>query len=90
MDQYDLFDVLFKVLLIFYSSIFVFFLINYYKQIKNMSFDNKMILSKAMVTWTKQRGHPVVTVHKINKTHISLSQHRFVLDSTFKLDKLKE
>jgi aminopeptidase N len=47
-------------------------------------------LAKVMISWTKQKGHPVVTVHKINKTHISLSQNRFVLDSTFKLDALKE
>jgi len=43
-----------------------------------------------MRRWTKQRGHPLVTVKILNSTHISLTQKRFVLNSTTKYEALKE
>jgi len=43
-----------------------------------------------MRRWTKQRGHPLVTVIILNSTHISLTQKRFVLNSTTKYEALKE
>ena len=55
--------------------------------------DNKpqnVNITSAMSSWTKQKGHPVVNIKKINKTHISISQNRFVLDSTIPTQSLKE
>ena len=43
-----------------------------------------------MRQWTKQSGHPVVSVNKINKTHISIKQQRFVLNSTTPYEALNE
>ena len=43
-------------------------------------------LSQTMRQWTKQTGHPLVTVTILNTTHISLKQQRFMLDSLAKSD----
>jgi hypothetical protein len=43
-----------------------------------------------MKTWTLQKGHPVLNVNKINKTHIQVEQNRFVLDSTVAISSLQE
>lgn len=43
-----------------------------------------------MRRWTKQRGHPLVTIKLLNSTHASISQQRFVLNSTTKYEALKE
>jgi aminopeptidase N len=62
------------------------------KQAKN---ENKLKdLSKedfvaAMNTWTKLNGHPVVTVKKLNSTHISLRQNKFLLDSLYPIETLR-
>jgi aminopeptidase N len=37
-----------------------------------------------MTTWTKQMGHPVVTVQILNETTISLTQTHFLLDPSTK------
>ncbi len=47
-------------------------------------------ITVAMSSWTKQKGHPIVNIKKINKTHVSISQNRFVLDSTMPIQSLKE
>ena len=46
-------------------------------------------LSERMRTWTLQKGHPLVTV-KVNETEIVITQQRFVLDPTMKLENLQE
>ena len=33
-----------------------------------------------MKTWTKQMGHPVVTIKRIDSQTISLTQNHFLLD----------
>ena len=35
-----------------------------------------------MNTWTKQMGHPVITINRINSTHIQITQKQFLLDPT--------
>ena len=35
-----------------------------------------------MNTWTRQMGHPVVTIKKLNDTALSLTQNHFLLDPT--------
>lgn len=50
-----------------------------------MNFENKshgLDLVKVMTSWTKQKGHPVVTIKRVNNTHISLEQNRFLTDAT--------
>ena len=37
-----------------------------------------------------QKGHPVLHLKILNNTHISVEQNRFVLDSNYPMDKLKE
>ena len=39
-----------------------------------------------MKQWTKQTGHPLVTVNILNNTHLSFKQQRFMLDSLAKSD----
>jgi aminopeptidase N len=34
-----------------------------------------------MRQWTRQKGHPLVSVNILNNTHISLKQQLFLLDS---------
>ena len=48
--------------------------------------DKKIIpdLAKIMTTWTKQMGHPVVTVQILNETTITLTQNHFLLDPSTK------
>ena len=36
-----------------------------------------------MTTWVTQKGHPVVTIKLINKTVLSITQNRFILDSRY-------
>ena len=43
-----------------------------------------------MSSWTKQKGHPVVHVKRLNKTHVTIEQNRFLLDSTVPVQTLKE
>ena len=38
-------------------------------------------IANVMTSWTKQKGHPVVTIKIVNNTHITIRQNRFVLDS---------
>lgn len=47
-------------------------------------------ISKVMTSWTKQKGHPVVTVKHLNSTHISVRQHRFLLDANYPVSSLNE
>lgn len=37
-----------------------------------------------MNTWTRQMGHPVLQIDKIDSTHISIKQEHFLLDSSSK------
>ena len=39
-------------------------------------------LTNIMNTWTRQMGHPVVSIEKINATTIRLTQKHFLLDPT--------
>jgi hypothetical protein len=41
-------------------------------------------LTHIMNTWTKQMGHPLVTVTIINSTHFSISQEQFLFDASQK------
>jgi hypothetical protein len=34
-----------------------------------------------MTTWTRQMGHPVITVKKLSPNTIGLTQNHFLLDS---------
>ena len=45
---------------------------------------------KTMESWTLQKGHPLLTVTRLNNTHISVQQNRFVLDSNYPSESLKE
>lgn len=47
-------------------------------------------ISNVMTTWTKQKGHPVVTIRSINSTHVAIRQNRFIFDSTYPLNELNE
>ena len=47
-------------------------------------------LSKAMSKWTRQKGHPLVIIKKIDSSTFELTQNRFVLDSTFDREELKK
>ena len=38
-------------------------------------------LTNIMNTWTRQMGHPVVTIQKVNSTTINITQKHFLLDS---------
>lgn len=49
---------------------------------KHENKSNGVNLLDVMTSWTKQKGHPVVTLKRINDTHISLEQNRFLVDST--------
>lgn len=46
-----------------------------------------MSLTRVMNTWTKQMGHPLVTVEILNTTHFAISQEHFLFDSTAKPDR---
>jgi aminopeptidase N len=37
-------------------------------------------LTSVMNTWTKQMGHPVITIERINANNIRISQKHFLLD----------
>ena len=39
-------------------------------------------LTNIMNTWTRQMGHPVVTIKKLDVNTISLTQNHFLLDPT--------
>ncbi|CAF0852077.1 unnamed protein product [Brachionus calyciflorus] len=60
------------------------------KQAKNESKLLRVNFTDAMVTWTKQKGHPVVQIKKINSSHLSISQNRFILDSNVVQTTLRE
>lgn len=69
--------------------------INYYFFLKQSEKDkipipSNLNLTEAMRQWTKQSGHPLVSVNKINNTHISIKQQRFVLNSTTPYEALNE
>jgi aminopeptidase N len=40
-------------------------------------------LTDVMNTWTKQMGHPVITINRINSTSIQIRQKQFLLDPTY-------
>ena len=44
----------------------------------------------SMKSWTLQKGHPVLSIKTINKTHISVEQKRFLLDLNYPKDSLTE
>jgi len=46
--------------------------------------------TQVMTTWTKQKGHPVLHMQVLNKTHVKVKQNRYVLDSTVPVESLKE
>jgi aminopeptidase N len=46
----------------------------------NESKINGIKLRDVMNTWTRQMGHPVITVKKVSPTSYSLSQNHFLLD----------
>lgn len=51
--------------------------------IKQAGDENKLKdvnLTNVMLSWTRQKGHPIVHVKMINSTHISLKQKLFTLD----------
>lgn len=39
-------------------------------------------LSTIMFTWTRQSGHPIITVKRLNTTHLSVSQAPFMMNSS--------
>jgi hypothetical protein len=39
-------------------------------------------LTQIMNAWTKQMGHPLVSVKILNQTHILLNQQHFLFDQT--------
>jgi aminopeptidase N len=43
-----------------------------------------LILRDVMNTWTRQMGHPVITVRKLNDRSVSLTQNHFLLDPSSK------
>ncbi|KAF7991209.1 hypothetical protein HCN44_002771 [Aphidius gifuensis] len=43
-------------------------------------------ITSIMDTWTRQMGYPVVNIKKINSTHYTLKQKRFLADSEAKYD----
>ena len=45
---------------------------------------NGINLTTAMYTWTKQMGHPVITIKQLNSTAFSISQKHFLFDPTGK------
>ena len=47
-------------------------------------------LRDAMRTWTLQKGLPLVTVNRLNQTHFSIRQIRFVLDALAQDDLVNE
>ncbi|CAF0711353.1 unnamed protein product [Brachionus calyciflorus] len=61
-----------------------------YEQAKNENKLTGVNITNVMTSWTKQKGHPVVHVKRINSTHISVSQNRFVLDSNAAQSSLKD
>lgn len=40
-----------------------------------------------MESWTKQKGHPVITIRRIGTNQIGIKQNRFILDTN--VDKLQ-
>lgn len=42
---------------------------------------NGFNLSTIMYSWTRQSGHPIITVKRFNTTHISVSQAPFSIAS---------
>jgi len=45
---------------------------------------NGINLTTAMFTWTKQMGHPVITIKQLNSSAFSISQKHFLFDPTGK------
>lgn len=47
-------------------------------------------LTEIMISWTKQKGHPVINIKRISSTQIQITQNRFVLDTTRSISSLNE
>lgn len=45
---------------------------------KESGFGKAFELEKKMSSWTRQSGHPLITVKKINSTHILVEQKPFI------------
>ena len=57
-------------------------LTNQKKEASNECKLKKLNLTDVMNTWTKQMGHPLVTIKTLNQIHLALSQTHFLFDST--------
>ncbi len=89
-NQFDLWETL-KEVILFFLTINKYFII--FTKKKEADEENKLKdfnITRIMSSWTKQKGHPVIHIKKINNTHLSVKQNRFVLDSNYPKDSLNE